>query len=78
VTDSNKRYEFSDFAVRPPLGPDWLVEQSDPRTTEPHIRFYKNFPVAHFPATHSFYLAAQSGAVTNTFADPNDLLAFAQ
>src|SRR6266849_5621794 len=78
VTDSNKSYEFTDFAVRPPPGKAWLVRQTASRAEEPEIIFFKDLHYTHYPATHSFYVSAKSGTVTNTFAEPSAFLVFAQ
>ncbi|SRR6266851_4796474 len=78
VTDSNKRYEFTDFAVRPPPGVDWLVRQTASRAEESEIIFFKDLHYTRYPATHSFYVSARSGTVTNTFHEPEAFLAFAQ
>ncbi len=78
VIDPNMLYEFPDFAVRSPPGGDWLLMRTEPRLDLHGIRFYKDFHPTHFPATHSFYVFAQSESATNTFADQKDFLALAQ
>jgi hypothetical protein len=78
VTDSDKRYTFSDFAVKPPAGVDWYAVQIPHETSAHGIIFYKKLPASRYAATHSFFISMQSEAVTNTFDNPEQFHAFAQ
>ena len=78
VTDSNKRYEFTDFVVKPPPGNDWYALQPQPQADLHGITFFKKLPTRHYPATHSFFVVAQSEPLTNMFATPKDFQAYAQ